>query len=472
MEMKTMTACFYLITDDGVQYLPFADRFLLGGVAEGGLAAGRAWLEKPCIDVLRTGYGYGISRLPGQQNLLFNGTQLPEGGPYRLAHGDVLFAGSPDMQDYFLLLFAENGAQGQAGWMHLPYRELEASSAFPFRLRDGSWMVDPSLSGAPVKVYGSPLTAEMPVYAGSVFRCGKRLFAAVRDGLFYTDLFPEDPAEDGILHIDIENRSIRKFFFRKKKLIENIHLDVKKGQMVLILGQAGAGKTTFMHAVNGYEKAEGTITYNGKTLEEIRKEGGGIGFVPQGDLLRPGVSVYNTLRNAARLKLAGTENDDPEIIRQKIAATLSLMGLTGKEKDLVSKLSGGEKKRLAVAAEYIGDPKLFFLDEPDSGLDGPSAERLMALLRHIADEGRIVMLISHSPDRAGSMFDRVIVLGKDPRTQCGGLAFYGSYPKTLEFFGVSKLESVVDAIGNGRENRAAEFIGRYAAMQAERGGVE
>jgi ABC-type multidrug transport system ATPase subunit len=316
------------------------------------------------------------------------------------------------------------------------------------------------------------LTAETPVYAGSVFRCGKRLFAAVRDGLFYTDLFPEDPAEDGILHIDIENRSIRKFFFRKKKLIENIHLDVKKGQMVLILGQAGAGKTTFMHAVNGYEKAEGTITYNGKTLEEIRKEGGGIGFVPQGDLLRPGVSVYNTLRNAARLKLAGTENDDPEIIRQKIAATLSLMGLTGKEKDLVSKLSGGEKKRLAVAAEYIGDPKLFFLDEPDSGLDGPSAERLMALLRHIADEGRIVMLISHSPDRAGSMFDRVIVLGKDPRTQCGGLAFYGSYPKTLEFFGVSKLESVVDAIGNGKENRAAEFIGRYAAMQAERGGVE
>ena len=79
MEMKTMTAYFYLITDDGVQYLPFADRFLLGGAQEGGLAAGRAWLEKPCIDVLRTGYGYGISRLPGQQNLLFNGTQLPEG---------------------------------------------------------------------------------------------------------------------------------------------------------------------------------------------------------------------------------------------------------------------------------------------------------------------------------------------------------------------------------------------------------
>ena len=409
--------------------------------------------------------------MPGEQNLLLNGAALPEGGPFRLAHGDVLFAASPDMQDYFLLLLSENAEPEKTVWNKVPYQELGNDPSFPVYSRDGAWVIDPSRASFPVKVYGGALSQEMPVYAGSVFRCGPRLFAAVRDGLFYTDHFPENAAEDGILHIDIEERSITQLF-RKKKLIENIHLDVKTGQMVLILGQAGAGKTTFMHAVNGYEKAEGSISYNGKTLDEIRREGGGIGFVPQGDLLRPGVSVYNSLRNAARLKLAGTENEDPEIIKQKIADTLKLMGLTGKEKDLVSKLSGGEKKRLAVAMEYIGDPKLFFLDEPDSGLDGPSAERLMELLRHIADEGRIVMLISHSPDRAGSKFDRVIVLGKDPRTQCGGLAFYGSYAKTLEFFGVSKLESVVNAIGSGTENRAAEFISRYAALGAGREGVE
>ena len=97
----------------------------------------------------------------------------------------------------------------------------------------------------------------------------------------------------------------------------------------------------------------------------------------------------------------------------------------------------------------------------------------MKLLRQIADEGRIVMLITHSPDRAGSMFDRVIVLAKNPKTQCGGLAFYGSYEKTLAFFGADKLENVVGRIdGEGGESRAAEFIDRFAACGAGREGIE
>ena len=83
------------------------------------------------------------------------------------------------------------------------------------------------------------------------------------------------------------------------------------------------------------------------------------------------------------------------------------------------------------------------------------------------------MLITHSPDRAGSMFDRIIVLAKNPQTQCGGLAFYGSYEKTLRFFGAGKLEDVVGKIDNeGGQSRAAEFIGRFAASGAGREGIE
>ena len=465
-----MAVCIYRIFEDGVQYLPVPQSFTLGGGAQGGMDFGKDWLSAPLLSITNTGNGCGITRQM-QGTILVNGAQLPTGGPYLLAPGSAVLAAKADGTDFILLLFCDVPEPQKTAWKKLPYGQIPEDGSVPMQNKNGQWMVLPGAAGS-VTLFGRSLQAETPVYAGSVFRKGGRLYAAVRDGIYYTDDIPENAADDGILHIDIKERTVTQFL-RKKKLLENIHLDVKKGQMVLILGQSGAGKTTFMHAVNGYEKAEGTITYSGRSLDEIRKEGGGIGFVPQGNLLRPGMTVYNTLRNAARLKFADTDKDDPAYIREKVDDTLAKMGLSAKAKELVSKLSGGENKRLAIAVEYISDPELFFLDEPDSGLDGASADHLMKLLRQIADEGRIVMLITHSPDRAGSMFDRVIVLAKNPKTQCGGLAFYGSYDKTLAFFGADKLENVVGRIdGEGGESRAAEFIDRFAACGAGREGIE
>ena len=348
----------------------------------------------------------------------------------------------------------------------------------------------------PVKdMSGNTVTAAEPIYAGNVYSIGSRLVIVMKDGLLFTDSphlpvgkeafyeagddangnTPSDALEDdndanGILQIDIVERSVKKLFGRKK-LLQNIHLDMKKGQMVLILGQSGAGKTTFMNAVNGYEKAEGNITYNGVTIDEMRMMDGGIGFVPQGDILGPGMSVYKALMGAAKLKHAETFDRDPAAVKEKVEHALTIMDLSEKRNELVDKLSGGEKKRLAVAKEYVGDPELFFLDEPDSGLDGSSAKKLMSLLRNIADEGRIVILISHSPDRAGSMFDRIVVLGKDQKTQCGELAFYGSYGKALEFFSAESLEGVVGVLDNKENGGAAYYIRKYAESNAGREGM-
>ena len=116
--------------------------------------------------------------------------------------------------------------------------------------------------------------------------------------------------------------------------------------------------------------------------------------------------------------------------------------------------------------EYLSNPSLFILDEPDSGLDGVMAKELFLRLREIADSGKIVIVISHTPDRVIDLIDDVIVLAKDS-TQTGRLAFYGSIPDAREFFGVSRMEEIVKTINpkeEGGEGRADEFVLKYAEV--------
>ena len=131
--------------------------------------------------------------------------------------------------------------------------------------------------------------------------------------------------------------------------------------------------------------------------------------------------------------------------------------------NLVDKLSGGQRKRLSISMEFISDPTLFILDEPDSGLDGVVARSLFKQLRAIADEGKIVIVITHTPDRVIDLFDDVIVLAKDQR-RTGRLAFYGAIKDAYEFFGKSSMEEILLSINQkeeGGEGRAEEFVGKY-----------
>lgn len=486
-----MEALLYLISDDnGVEYIPVRDRIIIGGDGSD-FGMGKSWLSTECLEIFSSDSGYGILRLEGPQYIYLNGMELPAGESYRLADGSVIQLTSPDLQDYFIMLFTEQTDTSGMDWMKGSFGEFGASRLLPFGLKDGQWMVLPESTDIAVrKMDGNTVIAAEPIYAGNVYSIDSRIVVVMKDGLIFTDGAPLSAGNEalysksvdtndidasgkdanGILKIDIVERSIKKLFGRKK-LLQNIHLDMKKGQMVLILGQSGAGKTTFMNAVNGYEKAEGTITYSGMTIDEMRMMDGGIGFVPQGDILRPGMSVYKALMGAAKLKHAETYDRNPAAIREKVEHALTIMDLSAKRNELVDKLSGGEKKRLAVAKEYVGDPELFFLDEPDSGLDGSSAKKLMSLLRNVADEGRIVIIISHAPDRAGSMFDRIVVLGKDQKTQCGELAFYGSYTKALEFFNAESLEGIVGALDNKETGGADYYISKYAGSNAGREGI-
>jgi len=272
--------------------------------------------------------------------------------------------------------------------------------------------------------------------------------------------------DDKKLIISIEERSVKQKSGRKT-LIRDINLTVNSGEMVLILGGSGAGKTTFMNAVMGYEPATGTILHGELDVyEDYEEMKYAIGFVPQLDLLRGGDTVYKTLKNAADMKLPATivalERQD------KIERTLMMFGLGREKETLVSKLSGGQRKRLNIAVEYISNPELFFLDEPDSGLDGIMARSLMDNLRTIANENKIVMVISHSPDRAADLFDKVIVLAKSNEENCGRLAYYGSIERAYHFFETETLEGIVKKINRpdeGGDGLSDFYIKKFQASQ-------
>ena len=272
----------------------------------------------------------------------------------------------------------------------------------------------------------------------------------------FTPQKQEEPSQknsdeiNGQLCINIVERSVVQRF-KKLMLLQDINLSINSGEMVLILGGSGAGKTTFINAVMGYEKASGKITYNDTNIyEEYEQMKYEIGFVPQQDLLRGSDSVYDTLANAAEMKLPKRYGFDKR--EQRIESVLDEFGLSREKNTLVSKLSGGQRKRLSIAVEFISDPSLFFLDEPDSGLDDVMGRGLMENLRGIADKGKIVLVITHSPERASGLFDKVIVLAKSDRDNSGHLAFYGTVSDAFEFFEVSSFKDIVKKINRKDEN--------------------
>ena len=256
-------------------------------------------------------------------------------------------------------------------------------------------------------------------------------------------------AADSHLVINIEERNVWSRF-KKKTLLKDISLDVQSKDMVLILGGSGAGKTTFMNAVMGYEKATGKITYDDTDIyeqyEQMKYE---IGFVPQQDLLRQTDTVYDTLFNAAQMKMPASSSLND--YRNRVEEIMQLLGLEREKDSLVVKLSGGQRKRLSIATELAGNPSLFFLDEPDSGLDGIMARSLIENLRSIADMGKIVMVITHGPDRAADLFNKVIVLAKSNVDDCGHLAFYGGIREAYRFFDTTTLEGIVKKVNRTDE---------------------
>lgn len=342
---------------------------------------------------------------------------------------------------------------------------VSQSHASVFKANKG-WALADKHSTNGIVLNGIYLERPQYLQEGDVFRLANLFIFFDGQNLIY----PCSTVGENLV-IQIAEKSVRQKM-KKLTLLQDTNLTIQPGEMVLILGGSGAGKTTFMNAVMGYEKAQGKILHgNVNIYTEYEKMKYEIGYVPQQDLLRGSDTVFDTLNDAARMKMPKSTTKKERL--QRVEEVLQLVGLRAEKQSQVSKISGGQRKRLSVAVELIADPSLLFLDEADSGLDGPNSESLMKNARIIADQGKIVMVITHAPDRVASLFDKVVVLAKSERDHSGHLAFYGSIGDAYHFFDTKSLEDVVKRVNRkdegGGEGKADYYIDKYKKM-TEAGG--
>ncbi|MFE7525404.1 FHA domain-containing protein [Kitasatospora sp. NPDC057542] len=230
-------------------------------------------------------------------------------------------------------------------------------------------------------------------------------------------------------------------------LLDDVGFPLAEKALLAVAGPSGAGKSTLLNALTGLRPADrGTVLYDGRDLyrdyAELRRR---IGLVPQDDILHTQLTVRRALSYAAELRFPG--DTDPHEREARVRAVIHELGLDARADQVIASLSGGQRKRVSVALELLTKPSLLFLDEPTSGLDPGMERSVMRMLRGLADDGRTVVVVTHSV-LSLNVCDRLLVLAPGGRT-----AYYGPPGEALEFFGFTEWPEAFEAFEN--EDHAA-----------------
>ncbi|MEW1562353.1 MULTISPECIES: FHA domain-containing protein [unclassified Streptomyces] len=241
-----------------------------------------------------------------------------------------------------------------------------------------------------------------------------------------------------------------------KQILKDVSFGVPEKSLVAVIGPSGSGKSTLLKALTGYRPAnQGDVLYDNRNLykqfAELRQR---IGLVPQDDILHKELTVKKALKYAAKLRFpADTTGQEREARIDEVLRELKLD--VHKEKKVTS-LSGGQRKRVSVALELLTKPSLIFLDEPTSGLDPGMDRDVMQLLRGLADDGRTVLVVTHSVAEL-AICDKLLVMAPG-----GSVAYFGPPEEALNFFGYETWADVFSAFENYRDY---DWAGRWKGSQ-------
>lgn len=201
--------------------------------------------------------------------------------------------------------------------------------------------------------------------------------------------------------------------YGKHYALNNINVEIHKGEFVSLVGQSGAGKSTLLSLVIGEERPDsGRILIDDIDVAKIRRSDipylrRKIGFVFQDIKLLPNRTAFENV--AFAMEVAGETN---KIIKLEVPKILELVGLEEKAKAFPDEMSGGERQRVAIARSLVHKPVLLLADEPTGNLDSINAWDIIQLLMKINKAGTTVMLATHAKDLVNSIKKRVITIEK------------------------------------------------------------
>ena len=209
----------------------------------------------------------------------------------------------------------------------------------------------------------------------------------------------------------IELQNVTKEYSKGNAALNGVSVKIEQGEFVFVVGDSGSGKSTLIKLImKELDPTEGTIVVNGKNLNkmkhrQIAKYRRGIGVVFQDFRLLKDRNIYENIAFALRVTETPTR-----IIKQKVPAALSLVGLAQKYKSFPKELSGGEQQRVAIARAIVNEPAILLADEPTGNLDPTNSWEIMSLLKEANDRGTTVLVVTHNQEIVNEMNERVITM--------------------------------------------------------------
>ena len=191
--------------------------------------------------------------------------------------------------------------------------------------------------------------------------------------------------------------------------LTDINVSFEKGELVSIVGESGSGKSTLMNLIGGLDSDySGTINIDGKDLKSFKEKDlddyrkKKIGFVFQSFNLIPHLSVLDNVTIGLTLS-----NVKDSVKNKKAIELLTKLGLESQIHKKPTQLSGGQKQRVAIARALINDPDIILADEPTGALDSTTTTQILQILKEIADEGKLVIMVTHS-EKVAKISSRVV----------------------------------------------------------------
>ena len=220
--------------------------------------------------------------------------------------------------------------------------------------------------------------------------------------------------------------------FKNLKAVDDVSLEIKKGEIVCLIGPSGSGKSTVLRCINGLEVPESGDVYIYDQKLDLNGEDKGrqlrnkMGFVFQHFNLFPNMTVLENLTLAPIQVMKKSKSEAEEIACQY----LKRVGLLDKKDEYPNKLSGGQKQRVAIARSLCMNPEIMLFDEPTSALDPEMVIEVLEVMQELAQEGMTMVVVTHEMGFARTVADRVIFLEDGKIIEENNAEDFFSQPKT------------------------------------------